>query len=40
MNNDFFQKLGDSIKDVLEVIKQASMSDQITQIIKAKKVVA
>lgn len=40
MNAIFFQQLGDSIKDILEVIKQASMSDQITQIIKANKVVA
>lgn len=39
MNIIFFQEFGNSIKDVLEVIKQASMSDQITQIIKAKKVV-
>ncbi|CUU86078.1 Uncharacterised protein [Campylobacter hyointestinalis] len=40
MNSVFFQALGNSIKDILEVIKQASMSDQITQIIKANKVVA
>lgn len=40
MNSAFFQALGNSIKDILEVIKQASISDQITQIIKAKKVVA
>ncbi|WP_274379677.1 hypothetical protein [Campylobacter fetus] len=40
MNSTFFQKLGDSIKDILEVIKQASLGEQITQIIKSKKVMA
>ncbi|MBK3499392.1 hypothetical protein JJB27_10000 [Campylobacter fetus subsp. venerealis] len=33
MNIIFFQEFGNSIKkDILEVIKQASMSDQITQL--------